>query len=72
MVCEIMSASLAGPAANKCEASIFETCSEMDAWQKMGYFTYKARLRREINEDWADIDHDIWVSGFRILVAYTC
>ena len=34
----------------------------MDAWEQMGYFTYKARLRQEINNDWVDINHDIWVS----------
>jgi hypothetical protein len=34
----------------------------MDRWQQIGYFGYKARLRREINDDWCDIDHDIWVS----------
>lgn len=42
--------------------TMFETCLTMDRWQQIGYFGYKARLRREINDDWCDIDHDIWVS----------
>ena len=44
--------------------TMFETCLTMDRWQQIGYFGYKARLRREINDDWCDIDHDIWVSLF--------
>lgn len=42
--------------------TMFETCCTMDQWQQIGYFTYKARLRQDINDDWIDIDHDIWVS----------
>jgi hypothetical protein len=42
--------------------TMFETCCTMDQWQQIGYFTYKAKLRQDINDDWIDIDHDIWVS----------
>ncbi len=42
--------------------TMFETCCTMDRWQQIGYFTYKAKLRQDINDDWIDIDHDIWVS----------
>ena len=45
-------------------AFMFETCYSMDRWQQIGYFGYKARLRRDINDDWYDIDKDIWVSTF--------
>ena len=38
----------------------------MDRWQQIGYFSYKAKLRQDINDDWIDINHDIWVSLFFI------
>ena len=44
--------------------TMFETCCTMDRWQQIGYFSYKAKLRQDINDDWIDINHDIWVSLF--------
>lgn len=54
--------------------TMFETCCTMDRWQQIGYFTYKAKLRQDINDDWIDINHDIWVSfvfhfSFRVFVS---
>lgn len=42
---------------------MYETCYLMDRAQQIGYFSYKARLRRDINDDWAGLNHDIWVSS---------
>lgn len=41
---------------------MYETCYKMNRYQQIGYFIYMARLRQDINDDWSEIDYEIWVS----------
>ena len=39
-------------------ASSLQTCSKLNQWQQFNYCTYKAKLRKEINSDWLDLNRD--------------
>ena len=45
-------------------ATNYETMAHMSPSQKLDYLVYKTKLKRDVNDDWRQLNHDIWVSFF--------